>query len=133
MRAGPVISPGATGQQGHAPMLQILPDPFVDNHELYLEGLTTWMLKRVLGRLDRARERGNNGQMRKYQEGITWLQRTLARIPSVGLEERKALFRALSVDDELSEDDNSPSWNADEPQRNAGSSNTMRPTRSSAS
>eukprot|EP00435_Cladocopium_sp_Y103_P054250 s1062_g17.t1 len=87
MRAGPVVATGPIG-------------------------VTTWMLKRVLGRLDRGKANGNNGKIRKYQQGVTWLQRTLARIPDADGDERRALFRALTIDDELSEDDESPSWNA---------------------
>eukprot|EP00435_Cladocopium_sp_Y103_P056322 s627_g19.t1 len=113
MRAGPAVATGSMGHQDHAVMhLQLPPDPFVHNPDLYLEGVTTWMLKRVLGRLDRAKANGNNGKMRKYQQGVVWLQRTLARIPDADGDDRRALFRALTIDDELSEDDESPSWNA---------------------
>eukprot|EP00435_Cladocopium_sp_Y103_P065311 s50_g27.t1 len=114
MRSGPVTGT-MIGQPGHGGLqIQLHSEPDVHHHDLYLEGRTTWTLKRVLGRLDRARASNNNGRLMKYQHGMVWLQNVLAKLPNAGGEERRSIHVALTDENELSEDDESPSYGFEE-------------------
>ena len=83
-----------------------------------LEGLVTWTLARVRGRLRRAAETGNIGAAMRYQQMQRWLESCLRHLPTASLQDREKTLNSLSDEYELSEDDNSPTYNLGRDERN---------------
>ena len=91
--------------------LKVLAGPQVTHEYTSVEGLVTWTLVRVRGRLKRATEAGNIGGGKKYQQMQRRLESCLLHLPDASLENRQKTLDYLNDEYELSEDDNSPSYN----------------------
>ena len=91
--------------------LNAFAEPQVTHEYTSVEGLVTWTLARVRGRLKRATETGNIGAGMKYQQMQRWLEACLLHLPDASLENRQETLDSLNDAYELSEDDNSPSYN----------------------
>ena len=84
--------------------------PMVTHDTNVLEGLLTWTYARVLGRLDRANRDNNYGRIRKYTESRNWLQRRFADLVHGTPAQRERIQAALTGDNELEEEDDSPTY-----------------------
>ena len=92
--------------------------PQVTHEYTSFEGLVTWTLVRVRGRLRRATETGNIGAAMRYQQMQRWLESCLHHLPTASLQDREKTLNSLSDEYELSEDDNSPTYNLGRDERN---------------
>ena len=79
--------------------------PQVTHEYTSLEGLVTWTLVRVRGRLRRATENGNIGAAMRYQQMQRWLETCLHHLPTASLQDREKTLNSLSEEHDLSEDD----------------------------
>ena len=84
--------------------------PQVTHEYTSLEGLFTWTLVRVRGRLRRATESGNIGAAMRYQQVQRWLETCLHHLPTASPEDRKKTLNSLSEEYDLSDDDISPTY-----------------------
>ena len=91
--------------------------PQVTHEYTSLEGLVTWTLVRVHGRLRRATENGNIGAAMRYQQMQRWLETCLHHLPTASLQDREKTLNSLNEEYDLSEDDNSPSYNLGKDER----------------
>ena len=91
--------------------LKAFAEPQVTHENTSVEGLVTWTLVRVRGRLKRATEAGNIGDGMKYQQMQRWLEACPLHLPEASLENRQKILDSGNDEYELSEDDNSPSYN----------------------
>ena len=92
--------------------------PQVTHEYTSLEGLVTWTMVRVRGRLRRATEAGKIGAAMRYQQMQRWLESCLHHLPTASLQDREKTLNSLSDEYELSEDDNSPTYNLGRDERN---------------
>ena len=97
--------------------LDAFAEPQVTHEYTSVEGLVTWTLVRVRGRLKRATEAGNIGAGMKYQQVQRWLAACLLHLLNASLENRQKTLDSLSDEYELS-DDNSPTYNLGKDERN---------------
>ena len=84
--------------------------PMVTHDTNVLEGLLTWTYARVLGRLDRANRDSNLGRIRKYTESRNWLQKRFVDLVHGTPAQRERIQLALTGDNELEEEDDSPTY-----------------------
>ena len=84
--------------------------PVVTHDTNTLEGLLTWTYARVLGRLARATRDNNFGRIRKYTQSREWLQRCFAELRNASPADRERMQASLTGDNELDEEDGSPSY-----------------------
>ena len=84
--------------------------PMVTHDTNVLEGLLTWTYARVLGRLDRANRDSNFGRIRKYTESRNWLQKRFVDLVHGTPAQRERIQLALTGDNELEEEDDSPTY-----------------------
>ena len=96
--------------------------PQVTHEYTSLEGLVTWTLVRVRGRLRRATENGNIGAAMRYQQMQRWLETCLHHLPTASLKDREKTLNSLSEEYDLSEDDNSPTYSLGRDERNLSTS-----------
>ena len=97
--------------------LNAFAEPQVTHEYTSVEGLVTWTLVRVRGRLRRTTEAGNIGAGMKYQQMQRWLETCLLYLPSANLENRQKALDSLNDEYKLSEDDNSPTYNLGKDER----------------
>ena len=91
--------------------LNAFAEPQVTHEYTSVEGLVTWTLGRVCGRLKRATEAGNIGSGMRYQQVQLWLESCLQHLPTASLQDRQKALDSLGDEYELSEDDSSPTYN----------------------
>ena len=70
--------------------------PQVTHEYTSFEGLVTWTLVRVRGRLRRATETGNIGAAMRYQQMQRWLESCLHHLPTASLQDREKTLNSLS-------------------------------------
>ena len=102
--------------------LNIFAEPPVTHESMSVEGLIKWTLVRVRGGLRRASESGNIGAGMRYQQIQRWLETCLQQLPTASLYDRGKAVESLNYEHELSEDEDSPSYNLEG--QNATSSQT---------
>ena len=83
--------------------LDAFAEPQVTHEYTSVEGLVTWTLVRVRGRLKRATETGNIGAGMKYQQVQRWLEACLLHLLNASLENRQKTLDSLSDEYELSQ------------------------------
>ena len=98
--------------------LNIFAEPPVTHESMSVEGLITWTWVRVRGRLRRASESGNIGAGMRYQQIQRSLETCLQQLPTASLYDRGKAVESLNYEHELSEDEDSPSYNLGGPERN---------------
>ena len=98
--------------------LNIFAEPPVTHESMSVEGLITWTWVRVRGRLRRASESGNIGAGMRHQQIQRSLETCLQQLPTASLYGRGKAVESLNYEHELSEDEDSPSYNLGGPERN---------------
>ena len=73
-------------------------------------------LQRINGRLERAKQRGNNGLMMRYYKSRTWLLSCISHFPDSSPQELERIKEIFDESYDLSDDDESPWHNRDEPE-----------------
>ena len=91
-------------------------DPEV-NDGVPLQGLLLFSLVRTNGRLERTGRRGNNGLLMKYYQSRTWLLSCISHFAESSPADRERMRASIEEDYYLSENDESPRYGQDEPER----------------
>ena len=89
------------------------PDPHVDETPP-LQGLLLFTLRMINGRLERARQHGNNGLVMRHHQSRTWLLSCISHFPDSSPQEREHIREIIEETCDLSDDDESPWHNRDE-------------------
>ena len=88
--------------------LNVGSEPKVEHNETSIEGLVTWTLVRLMGRLKSAKETGNIGRIMRFQQLEKRLESCLCHLPNASNVDKERIITLLSGEHELSDDDDSP-------------------------
>ena len=103
-------------RQSHPPSprptpVQNLPAQIVGEDPTKLEGLVTWTVKRVIGRMKRAERRGRRGELMRYGKMRNQLLRCIGSLHTATAAERQKMLEDFSNEGSLEDSDESPSGN----------------------